>query len=334
MTITPGRNAAGEAIDYAEMLHALADASVDRGFSPYHDIDWDAPEFQVVPGDRRWILPESDLIGRHPWYQSLPESTRIEVGMYRQAGMAKVGLQFEQLLMSGVMLYLLNLPNGSAEFRYATHEVIEECNHTLMFQQAVNRAGADVVGFGRLFRGVAPLIPLIARVSPTFFFLCILAGEEPIDHIQKAFLRGHPDDYHPILKGVMRIHVAEEARHISFAHEFVRRHVPESGRLARGALSVLLPVAMRVACELIVPPSREFWSRFDVPDHVRRELFWASAGSRRERRGYFGDVRALAHEVGLMNPVARGVWKLAGIDGPPTRYRGEPVREPAPRAAG
>ncbi|NKX86541.1 diiron oxygenase [Nocardia coubleae] len=126
MMITPERNAAGEALDYAEMLHELADASVRRGFSPYHDIDWDATEFQVTPGDRRWILPESDLIGRHPWYQSLPESTRIEIGMHRQAGMAKVGLQFEQLLMSGVMLYLLNLPSGSAEFRArprsGTHE--------------------------------------------------------------------------------------------------------------------------------------------------------------------------------------------------------------------
>ncbi|KAF0845751.1 hypothetical protein [Nocardia caishijiensis] len=52
MTITPERDAAGEAVDYAEMLHALAEASVERGFSPYHDIDWDATEFQVAPTGR------------------------------------------------------------------------------------------------------------------------------------------------------------------------------------------------------------------------------------------------------------------------------------------
>ncbi|RMI29711.1 AurF N-oxygenase family protein [Nocardia stercoris] len=316
----------GEAADYAEMLHALADASVTRGFSPYRDIDWDAPEFEVVPNDPRWILPETDLVGRHPWYRAQSRDAQIRIGMYRQAAMAKVGLQFEQLLMSGVMLYLLRLPNGSAEFRYATHEVIEECNHTLMFQQAVNRSGVDVPGFDPWFQRLAPLIPLLARISPTFFFICILAGEEPIDHIQKAFLRGEPDDYHPILEGVMRIHVAEEARHISFAHEFIRRHAAAAGPVARATWSILLPVAMRVACELIVPPPAEFWRKFDIPAQVRRDLFWGRTESCHELAGYFGDVRALAAEAGLLNPVADLVWKALRIAGPPSRYRGEPNR--------
>ncbi len=327
MTIAPPeRNSAGEALEYAEMLHSLADASVERGFSPYRDIDWNAPEFQVVPDDRRWVLPRSDIIGGHPWYQAQPAEKQIAIGMYRQAGMAKVGLQFEQLLMSGMMLFLLDLPNGSAESRYATHEVIEECNHTLMFQQAVNRSGADVPGFGTFFRRAAPLVALIPRVSPTFFFMCVLAGEEPIDHIQKAYLRGDSDNYHPIVTGVMRIHVAEEARHISFAHEFIRQHVPNGGRFARAAWSVLLPVAMRVACNLIVVPSMDFWARFDIPDEVRHELFWRSPALRRTLRNYFSDVRALAHETGLMNPVAGLLWKTLRIDGSPSRFRGEPIR--------
>ncbi|MCC3313571.1 AurF N-oxygenase family protein [Nocardia africana] len=325
MPLATTRNRAAEDADYAAMLHALSDASLQRYFSPYRDIDWDAPEFRVEPGDPRWILPEVDALGRHPWYKALPRDQQIAIGMYRQANIAKVGLQFEQLLIAGFMMYLAKLPNGSAEFRYATHEVIEECNHTLMFQEAVNRSGVDAPGFGPLFSRLAPLVPWFPRVSPTFFFMCVLAGEEPIDHIQKSYLRSDAH-YHPIIQGVMRIHVAEEARHISFAHEFLRQHVPRHGALPKLALSILFPIALRVACELIVTPPPQFWSQFDIPKSVRRELFWQLPESRRTLRGYFGDVRMLAHDIGLMNPLAKSVWKALRIDGRPSRYRGEPER--------
>ena len=38
---------------------------------------------------------------------------------------------------------------------------------------------------------------------------------------------------HPIMERVMAIHVAEEARHISFAHEYLRKRVPHLPRRKR-----------------------------------------------------------------------------------------------------
>src|SRR3546814_15698330 len=61
----------------------------------------------------------------------------------------KVGLQFENILIRGMMQYVFSLPNGSAEARYCTHESIEECNHTLMFQEMVNRVDSDAPGMSR-----------------------------------------------------------------------------------------------------------------------------------------------------------------------------------------
>ncbi|TSD99374.1 diiron oxygenase [Skermania sp. ID1734] len=316
---------AGETYD--EMLTRLAEGSMHRSFSPYRDIDWDAPEFQVVENDRRWILPEIDPLGRHPWYKAQPEEKQIAIGMYRQANVAKVGLLFEQVLIRGFMDYLSKLPNNSAEFRYATHEVIEECNHTLMFQEAVNRIGANVPGFGPIMRKVAPFLGLAATPFPSIFFMGVLAGEEPIDHIQKSYLRSDAD-YHPIIKGVMRIHVAEEARHISFAHEFLRQHVPENGPIGKALLSIVYPITMRILCDVIVIPPREFFEEFDIPDSVRKDLFWDSEDSKKTLAGYFGDVRMLAEELGLMNPVSKLVWKVLKIDGRPSRFRSEPEREP------
>jgi hypothetical protein len=312
--------------DYEETLRQLAEASVRMHFEPYRDIAWDAPDFAVVDGDERWILARSsDPLGRHPWYLALPRERQIEIGMWRQANVAKVGLQFEQLLIGGVVNHVFGLPNGSAEFRYCTHEVIEECNHTLMFQEMVNRVGMDVPGGPGYFKVLAPFLALAGKFLPEVFFTGILAGEEPIDHLQKGILRSG-EQVHPIMHSVMRIHVAEEARHISFAHKFLAHRVPRMSRPGRFALSIAFPVTMRVLCDVIVIPPREFWQRFDIPKDVKRDLFWRLPESREQLRGYFGDVRALAEEIGLMNPVSRRVWKLMKIDGKPTRYRSEPSR--------
>ena len=51
---------------YVDMLTTLSEGSVRRNFNPYTDIDWDSPEFAVVPNDERWILPATDPLGRHP----------------------------------------------------------------------------------------------------------------------------------------------------------------------------------------------------------------------------------------------------------------------------
>ncbi len=313
---------------YEEMLTRLVEGSVHRSFDPYRDIDWDAPEFQVVANDERWILPEIDPLGRHPWYKAQPKDKQIKIGMYRQANVAKVGLLFEQVLIRGFMQYLSMLPNRSAEFRYATHEVIEECNHTLMFQEAVNRIGANVPGFGPIMRRLAPFLPIAAWPFPNIFFMGVLAGEEPIDHIQKQYLRSDTGGYHPIIKGVMRIHVAEEARHISFAHEFLRQHVPENGPVGKALLSLVYPIAMRILADVIVIPPREFFAEFDIPKQVKKDLFWDSPDSRKTLSEYFGDVRMLGDELGLMNPVSNVLWKVLKIGGRPSRFRSEPERAP------
>ncbi|MGA5199886.1 AurF N-oxygenase family protein, partial [Streptomyces exfoliatus] len=138
MTLTSPLDKRGEASDdsYNETLRLLSEGSVHKHFDPYLDIDWDSPEFAVVPNDRRWILPaETDPLGAHPWYQSQSEAKQIEIGMWRQANVAKVGLQFENILIRGMMQYVFSLPNDSAEARYCTHESVEECNHTMMFQE-------------------------------------------------------------------------------------------------------------------------------------------------------------------------------------------------------
>ncbi|MDT5021989.1 MAG: hypothetical protein QOI33_2513, partial [Mycobacterium sp.] len=72
---------------------------------------------------------------------------------------------------------------------------------------------------------------------------------------------------------------------------------------------------------------RAFWKEFDIPRSVRKEIFFKSPESRLMLRDMFGDVRMLAHDTGLMNPVAKLIWRMCRINGRPSRFRSEPARQ-------
>ena len=64
---------------YHEVLQSLSEGSVTKHFDPYVDIDWDSPEFAVHSDDPRWIMPEEDPLGRHPWYKAQPVERQIAI---------------------------------------------------------------------------------------------------------------------------------------------------------------------------------------------------------------------------------------------------------------
>ncbi|MFG2016865.1 AurF N-oxygenase family protein [Actinomadura geliboluensis] len=312
---------------YRDLLRTLSEGSVHRRFDPFLDIDWDAPEFALDPDDPRWVLsPEIDPLGATRWYRELPLERRIEIGKWRMANSIKVGAAFESILIRGMMQYIMRLPNGSAEFRYCLHEMTEECNHIQMFQELVNRIGVDVPGMRPWFRRLSPLIGVVGGYAHVVLFIGILAGEEPIDHYQKALIRSG-ERVPPAMLRTMEIHIAEEARHISFAGDFLRVHVPRMGRVSRTACALAFPLAMRWLAGEIMTPPRSFAKRFGIPREVCKEAFWRSPHSRAILAGYFGDMRRLATDLGLMTPAAKRLWRLLHIDGKPSRYRGEPHRE-------
>ncbi|MFC4374492.1 diiron oxygenase [Nocardia halotolerans] len=323
--MTFSKSAAVES-EYADALRTLSEGSVHRRFDPYLDIDWDAPELAVDRNDPRWVLsPELDPLGATGWYQNLPLERRIEIGRWRQANAAKVGLAFESILIRGMMQYAMTLPNGSPEFRYCLHEMTEECNHIQMFQELVNRIGDDVPGMRPAFRVASPFIGVAGGYFWAILFIGILGGEEPIDHYQKALIRSG-NATQPTLLRIMQIHIAEEARHISFANEFLRAHVARMNPVSTAVCAVAFPIAMRWLADELVKPPKSFARKFDIPDQVFADAFWRSPTSRQILSGFFGDMRTLADELGLMNPVTKRLWKVLKVDGDHSRYRSEPER--------
>ena len=311
---------------YEAMLRTLSEGSVHVHFDPYEDVDWDAPEMQLDPGDERWILaPQVDPLGATEWYQSQPRERQIEIGRWRMMNAVKVGGAFESVLIRGMMHYAMSLPNGNREFRYCLHEMTEECNHIQMFQELVNRSGTDVPGMRPVFRAASPALGFLGGYLPVILMIGILAGEEPIDNYQKSLLRDEIP-MPPAVRRVMEIHIAEEARHITFADEFLRMRIPRLGRVRRAALAVIFPITMRWLAGEIMTTPRSIQRRFDIPEAVYREAFWRSEQSQKILASYFADMRALATDVGLMTRLGRRTWRRLGIDGDVADYRGQPDR--------
>ena len=319
--VAPKRPADAE---YVETLQTLSQASVDQFFLAFKDIDWDNPEYSVekTAHDPRLILSDADVIGAHPWYKSLPREEQIRVGAYRFAQVAKVGRQFEQILVAGVMHHLIGMGNQNPEFRYAMHEVTEETHHIQMFQEAVNRFDEPVQGASSIWVKLTPLVTAFGQWVPELFFIGILGGEEPIDHMQKAIIR--TGGGHPLIDRIMQIHIAEEARHIGFAHQYLQHHWPQMGFVRRQVLTYMFPVVMRVLCDVIMIPSKVDMENMGIPKQVAKEIWWDSEESQKRMRDMFGDVRMLADDLGIRRGPARMVWRAMGIDGRRSRFRSEP----------
>ncbi|MGC5011958.1 AurF N-oxygenase family protein [Streptosporangium sp. DT93] len=297
---------------YEAVVERLSKASVDRHWEPYVDIPWDDEDFLVVQDDPRWELPEVDRLGGHPWYRAQPPEVRARMGLWRVATAMKIGLQFENLLKRGLLNYAYRLPNGSPEFRYVYHETIEEGHHGMMFQEFVNRTGLPIRGMPRHLSLIAQITPWIPLISTELFFVFVLGGEDPIDHIQRRTLRNGAVR-HPLEESIMRIHVAEEARHISFARHYLRRRVPRMPRHRRFVLGLVSPVVLGIMVRIMLSPPGAMIKAFGIPDRVVRDVYTHNPAMVQEIRDSIGKTRELCAELGMANAVQRGVWRAMSI---------------------
>jgi hypothetical protein len=229
------------------------------------------------------------------------------------ANFMKIGLQFESVLKRGLLEFAFDLPNRSPEFRYVYHEVIEEAHHSLMFQEFVNRSGFDIPGLRWLDRFLSRLIVIrSARSFPELFFLFVLGGEDPIDHVQRTALRsGRP--IHPLLRRIMQIHVTEEARHLCFARHYLREHARELGAVRRFILSVRAPIILAVMAQQMMQPSGQIIRTYGIPNEVVNEAYRRNPVHRQKTLEALRKVRSLCEEIGIVTPFSRRVWKALGI---------------------
>src|SRR5947208_13549008 len=231
---------------------------------------WDEPGNEVYHDEPRWEHGPDDVLGSTAWYQAQPAGVRSRIGLHGIVSAMKTGLQFESILKRGLLEYAATLPNNAPEFRYAYHEVIEEAQHSLMFQEFVNRSGIDAPGMSKLMQFGARGVVKLGRRFPALFFLFVLGGEDPIDYVQRQELRSEKE-IHPLLECIMRIHVTEEARHLSFARHYLKRNVRQLGWVARRRLAIQVPIILGQMAGLMLRPSGEVVRTYRIPKAVLKE---------------------------------------------------------------
>ena len=303
-----------EADRWNKLLDRLNDLSITKHFDAYVDVPWDDPAFALDPTDPRWELdPEMDPLGATQWYLDLPQQDRARLGCELVASKMKIGLVFENILKRGLLEFALTLPNRSPEFRYAYHEVIEEAQHSLMFQEFVNRCGYDAPGLGKRELMSTRRIVALGRKFPQLFFLFVLGGEDPIDYVQRRELRSNHEK-HPLLERIIRIHVTEEARHLSFARHYLKRTVPTLSLWHRARLAIGAPVILGSMARLMLEPSKDLVERYQIPSEVIAEAYTDNPEYHREAIASLGKVRKLCAELGLVRWPFTIIWRKLGLD--------------------
>src|SRR5262249_16187067 len=140
----------------------------------------------------------------------------------------------------------------------------------------------------------AQRVPALGRTFPELFFIHVLGGEAPIDHVQRLAL-ARREGLHPLLRRVMQIHVVEEARHISFAKSYLRQRLPRLRRWPRWKLRVTAPWLLAKMTRQMLEPPAWLLDSYGVPEDVRDEARHHSAQRQRMAEG-LAPVRELCRE--------------------------------------
>jgi para-aminobenzoate N-oxygenase AurF len=314
--IVPEEECAGKADEhdaYFDLIRKLSRQSVIKHFDAYADIDWDNPEFRIDLDDPRWELEPDDALGATEWYRSQPAGTRSRIGLHMLANFMKIGVIFEYVLKRGLLDYANRLPTGSPEFRYCYHETIEEAQHSLMFQEFINRTGFKIPGLSKAERRGAEFVVNYARKFPELFFIFVLAGEDPIDYVQRRTLRRNREDIHPLLRRMMQIHVTEEARHMSFARHNLRMRVPQLSSTRRKRLAFSAPLILGAMSRLMMEASPQIAREYSIPSEVVNAAYRENPVQSRRMREASTKLFGLCTDLGLVNRWSVRLWKMMRI---------------------
>ncbi|MGW1075189.1 AurF N-oxygenase family protein [Streptomyces sp. NPDC002537] len=299
----PLRDALGPLKDREKVAERLLESSTRHSFDPDTELDWNAP-----PVDGKWFWPP-ELLSLYdtPMWRRMPEEQRLELSRHEAASLASLGIWFEIILMQLLVRHIYDKPVGSAHVRYALTEIADECRHSKMFARMIAASGAPAYPVSGFHHNLARILKTVSTTPGSF--ACTLLGEEILDHMQRLTF---PDErVQPLVRGVTRIHVVEEARHVRYAREELRRQMVTCPRWEAGLTRLSSGEAARVFSLAFVNPAvytnvgldrRKAVAQVRASGH-RREVM--RAGARR--------LTDFLDEIGVLRGAGRRLWVSSGL---------------------
>jgi hypothetical protein len=282
----------------------LIKTSRKHSFDPDTDVDWDAPP---VPG-LYYGPPEAGSLYETPLWDGLTLDQRIELTKHEVASMASFGIWSELLLMQILIQHAYRSRYDSSHFAYALTETADECRHSAMFGRMVNT-------FGLTTHRPRPLEYNLLKVvgsfhDPMLMFAATLVIEEFTDAMQRI---AFPDErVQPLVRHVSRIHVIEEARHIKYAREELKRQVARSSATRRKLTAARLAWGMSgIINRNLVHPSA--YAAVGLDPKVAQQTADRSPHRLATKQWAARKSMAAFEEVGFLDGRARGIWQKAGF---------------------
>jgi hypothetical protein len=277
----------------------LLRSTAKQSYDPEVDLDWDAP---LVEG--AWFMqPERLSLYGTPIWDAMTAEQRIELSRHEVASIASVGLWFEIILMQMMVRELYDEDPRTERTQYALTEVGDECRHSVMFGRALARCGVPAYGatphVHRLGRGFKAL------ASGVSAYASILVAEEILDRWQRELMKD--ERVQPLIRMVSRVHVLEEARHMTFARDEVERAVPTLSRPQLALHRALTAQTAFMVSRTLVNP-RVYAAVGLDPKQAKRAAF--TNPHYRETLAWMGErVVAFLEEQGLIGPTQRRIWQ-------------------------
>jgi P-aminobenzoate N-oxygenase AurF len=282
-----------------EFSERLLKGSVKKSYEPVVDIDWDAP----LDPDKFYLPPQTiSLYGTRLWEQMSREQ-RIELSRQEFVNTLSAGIWFENILNQALLRDMMHKDPTKFATHYALTELGDETRHMVMFGKAIERVGAKPVRPRLYQRMIINALPLVFKGA--LLWVAALIGEEIFDALQRQMM----DDpqLQPIVQRLMRIHVTEEARHIQFARDGVRRRVRDMPRINKVFMANINGLGGPFFRYLFTNPAP--YKRAGLP--VRKARLAALTNPHYHETSVIGfaPLAAFLEEVGLMGPIARRLWK-------------------------
>jgi hypothetical protein len=285
--------------DRERTAERLLKSSADKFYDPDVDIDWSAP-----PVEGKVYQPEHriSLYGTALWDRMSPEQ-RLELGRHEIASVASNGIWFEVILMQMLLKEIYRGDPTTQHIQYALTEIADECRHSTMFGRAIGSLGLPAYGPRPMLHRTARLLPVIGY-GPALYG-SVLIVEEVLDRLQREAMAD--ENVQPLIRMVNRIHVLEEARHVTFARQEVASGMP---KLSKPELAYQRWLVAMVGCQVthtLVNPRvyaavgldpHEAWQTAMHNPHYQESIRWAG-----ER------IMAFLSDAGLVGPPGMHWWR-------------------------
>jgi P-aminobenzoate N-oxygenase AurF len=281
--------------DFSERL---LKGSVKKSYTPVVDIDWDAP----LDPDKFYLPPRTVSLYGTPLWDSMTRAQRIELSRQELVNTLSAGIWFENILNQALLRKIMHTDPTSRSTHYVLTELGDETRHMVMFGKAIERVGARPVRPRLYHRMIINTLPFFFRGS--VLWVAALIGEEIFDSLQRQMM--DDPELQPIIQRLMRIHVTEEARHIQFARDGLRKRSPQMRRPERwfvGNVNGLGGWFFRYLFSNQVQ-----YARAGLNAREARRLARNSAHRHEVQVAGFAPLAAFLSEVGLMGPLARRGW--------------------------